>query len=128
MSKRRTLLLLGVVAIPCVVAYVAFRKGWFNDFVIYTLVQSYLLGLVIFGFIGWLDARAAGRLHLLEGWPLWAQVPFFLVTHDFYIYCFHRLQHRFPLLWRTHEAHHSVENVDWLDTADVAGLPVTVAA
>ncbi len=29
MSTRRTLLLLGVVAIPCIGAYVAFRKGWF---------------------------------------------------------------------------------------------------
>jgi sterol desaturase/sphingolipid hydroxylase (fatty acid hydroxylase superfamily) len=91
-----------------------FRKGWFNDFVLYTLVQSYVLGFVIFGVIGWLDTHASGRLHILSAWPLWAQILFFLVSHDFYIYCFHRMQHRFPLLWRLHEAHHSVENVDWL--------------
>lgn len=91
-----------------------FRKGWFNDFFLYTLFQSYLLGLVIFGFIGWLDHHAAGRFRLLAGWPLWAQVLFFLVTHDFYIYCMHWAMHRFPVLWRIHEAHHSVENIDWL--------------
>lgn len=91
-----------------------FRKGWFNDFFIYTLIQSYFLGLVIFGFIGWLDTHAAGRLHLLSGWPMWAQILFFLVTHDFYIFCFHWLMHKNPVLWRLHEAHHSVENVDWL--------------
>lgn len=91
-----------------------FRKGWFNDFFLYTLVQSYLLGLVIFGLIGWLDKKAAGRLHLLSSWPLWAQILFFFVVHDFYIYWFHRLQHTSKILWRTHEAHHSVENVDWL--------------
>ncbi|MFT3766729.1 MAG: sterol desaturase family protein [Minicystis sp.] len=91
-----------------------FRKGWFNDFFLYTLFQSYLLGLVIFGFIGWLDKTAAGRFRLLDGWPLWAQILFFLVTHDFYIYWMHRAMHRFPVLWRLHEAHHSVENIDWL--------------
>jgi sterol desaturase/sphingolipid hydroxylase (fatty acid hydroxylase superfamily) len=25
-----------------------------------------------------------------------------------------RLQHRSPLLWRIHEAHHSVEDIDWV--------------
>jgi sterol desaturase/sphingolipid hydroxylase (fatty acid hydroxylase superfamily) len=94
-----------------------FRKGWFNDFALYTLVQSYFLGLVIFGFIAWLDVHAAGRFRLVAGWPIGLQILFFLVTHDFYIYCFHRLQHRLPFLWRLHEAHHSVENVDWLSGA-----------
>lgn len=91
-----------------------FRKGWFNDFFLYTLLQSYLLGLVIFAFIGWLDGKAAGRLHLFTGVPLWAQLLFFLVTHDLYIFVMHWLMHRSPVLWRLHEAHHSVENVDWL--------------
>ncbi len=39
---------------------------------------------------------------------------FFLVTHDLYIYWFHRWQHHSKILWRTHEAHHSVTEVDWL--------------
>lgn len=91
-----------------------FRKGWFNDFFFYALAQSYVLGLVIFGFIAWLDARAGARFRLLAGWPLWAQVLAFLISHDLYIYLFHRLQHRVPFLWRLHEAHHSVQNVDWL--------------
>ncbi|HVY47545.1 MAG TPA: sterol desaturase family protein [Minicystis sp.] len=91
-----------------------FRRGWFVDFFWYTLVQSALLGAVIGWIIQWLDARAAGRLHLVGSWPFWAQALFFLVTHDFYIYNFHKLQHKVPLLWRTHEAHHSVKDVDWL--------------
>jgi sterol desaturase/sphingolipid hydroxylase (fatty acid hydroxylase superfamily) len=103
-----------------------FRKGWLDDFLFYTIVQSYVLGLVIFGFIGWLDARAAGRLRLCSGWPLWAQVLFFLVTHDLYIYSFHRLQHRSPVLWRIHEAHHSVENVDWISGARSHVLEIMV--
>ncbi|HEY4788973.1 MAG TPA: sterol desaturase family protein, partial [Bacteroidales bacterium] len=35
-------------------------------------------------------------------------------THDFYIYWFHRLQHHNKWLWRTHEAHHSGREIDWL--------------
>lgn len=92
-----------------------FRKGWFLDFFWYTLVQSYVLGLVIFGFIEWLDrTTGASSRGLLSGWPLWAQILFFLVSHDLYIYWFHRWMHNSPTLWRLHEAHHSVEDVDWL--------------
>jgi sterol desaturase/sphingolipid hydroxylase (fatty acid hydroxylase superfamily) len=48
------------------------------------------------------------------------------VTHDFYIYCFHRLQHRVPVLWRLHEAHHSVENVDWLSGSRSHALEIVI--
>jgi len=92
-----------------------FREGFWTDLALYTLVQSYILGLLIAAFIGWLD-RLTDPSHpgWLSGWPLWAQVLFFLVTHDLYIYWFHRLQHRSPWLWRIHEAHHSGTSVDWL--------------
>jgi sterol desaturase/sphingolipid hydroxylase (fatty acid hydroxylase superfamily) len=91
------------------------REGFWTDLVGYTLVQSYLMGLVIAALILWMD-RASGlsRLGLVSSWPLPVQVAFFVVTHDLYIYWFHRLQHRSPLLWRTHEAHHSNTNIDWL--------------
>src|SRR5262245_28989710 len=63
-----------------------FRKGWAIDFFLYTLLQSYLLGLLINAFIAFLDGRTGlSRLHLVSGWPLWAQLGFFFVTHDFYI-------------------------------------------
>jgi sterol desaturase/sphingolipid hydroxylase (fatty acid hydroxylase superfamily) len=91
-----------------------FREGFWNDFVLYTLVQSYLLGLVIAAIIRTIDHGTGSRLHLVSAWPVGLQFLFFLFTHDLYIYCFHRLQHRFPLLWRIHEAHHSTRDVDWL--------------
>lgn len=50
----------------------------------------------------------------LSSWHISLQILFFLITHDFYIYWFHRLQHNNKWLWRTHESHHSVKNVDWL--------------
>jgi len=93
-----------------------FRKGFWIDFIWYTLVQSFFLKILIFDFI---IAPAEISLGIekngyISHWPLWAIVLFFVVTHDFYIYWFHRFQHSNAWFWRTHEAHHSVENVDWL--------------
>lgn len=92
-----------------------FREGFFNDLVLYTFVQSYVLGLLIKALIEAMD-RGTGlsRLHLLSDWPVALQFLFFLFTHDLYIYLFHRAQHKFPFLWRIHEAHHSTRDVDWL--------------
>jgi sterol desaturase/sphingolipid hydroxylase (fatty acid hydroxylase superfamily) len=92
-----------------------FRAGFFNDFFWYTLVQSYVLGLVIQAIIRAIDGPLhLSRLHLVSAWPIGLQLAFFWVTHDFYIYWFHRLQHNNRYLWRIHEAHHSCEEVDWL--------------
>src|SRR5262245_12594234 len=58
-----------------------FRKGWFTDFVMYTIVQSYLLGLVINGLIQWIDnTSGASRLHLVSNWPVPLQLFFFFIT------------------------------------------------
>ncbi|HTR77349.1 MAG TPA: sterol desaturase family protein [Gemmatimonadaceae bacterium] len=91
------------------------REGFWTDFVFYALAQNWALGVVIGRIIAWLDGHTAWSSHrLIGGWPILAQVAFFVITHDLYIYLFHRLQHRTPLLWRLHEAHHSCLNVDWL--------------
>ena len=92
-----------------------FRDGFWTDLVWYTFIQSYVLALVIREIIRAVDRwTALSDLRLVSGWPLAAQLALFLVTHDLYIYLFHRLQHRSSLLWRIHEAHHSVRDVDWL--------------
>ena len=91
------------------------REGFWNDLILYAIVQSYLAGLLISFLIAWIDdGTGLSRLRLVSDWPLWVQVSFFLVTHDLYIYWFHRLQHRSLRLWRLHEAHHSTRDVDWL--------------
>ncbi len=91
------------------------RQGLFVDFVMYGLVQSYLLALLIHALVGWIDTRTgASSYGLVSGWPIWAQVALFVVTHDFYIYWFHRFQHNNKYLWRLHEAHHSAKYVDWI--------------
>ncbi|HTQ79730.1 MAG TPA: sterol desaturase family protein [Thermoanaerobaculia bacterium] len=91
------------------------REGFWTDLVFYSLLQNYVLALLIGRLIAWIDAGTGlSRLHLLSSWPVFWQVVFFVVTHDLYIYAFHRWQHRSPFLWRLHEAHHSVQQVDWL--------------
>ncbi len=104
-----------------------FRPGFFNDFFWYTLVQSYVLGLVIFGALGWIDSSTAiSRVETIRALPLWVQVVGFLVLHDFYIYWFHRLQHRSAILWRIHEAHHSTADVDWLSGSRSHSLEILI--
>jgi len=93
-----------------------FRDGFWVDLIWYTFIQSYFLKILIFGYLIE-PMRRSWRLesmHWLDHWPVALQVLLFLVIHDFYIYWFHRAQHHSKLLWRTHEAHHSNKEVDWL--------------
>ena len=93
-----------------------FREGWWLDFFWYTIFQSYFLKILIFDYIIAPLKTSLGLADsgIISNWPIWALVLLFLVTHDFYIYWFHRLQHNTKIFWRTHEAHHSVKTVDWL--------------
>jgi len=103
------------------------RAGFWNDLLLYGFVQSYVLGVVIGRLILWMDGRTGlSRLHLLSGWPVAAQIALFVVTHDLYIYLFHRLQHASPLLWRLHEAHHATENVDWISGSRSHALEILI--
>lgn len=93
-----------------------FREGFWVDLVWYTIIQSYFLKILIFDYIiaplqthfDWSDWQ------FVRHWPVWVQVLFFLFTHDLYIYLFHRFQHANKWFWRTHEAHHSNKEVDFL--------------
>jgi sterol desaturase/sphingolipid hydroxylase (fatty acid hydroxylase superfamily) len=91
-----------------------FREGYWVDLIWYTLIQSYFLK--IFDYIIYpIDHHYKfSSFHLVSTWPIALQVIFFLVIHDLYIYWFHRWQHNSKILWRTHEAHHSNKEVDWL--------------
>lgn len=93
-----------------------FRKGIWLDWFWYSLFQSYILKIVIFDLmiLPVDEMFNLSRLQLVGGWPILLQVLFFLVIHDFYIYWFHRWQHNNKILWRTHEAHHSCKEVDWV--------------
>jgi len=103
------------------------RAGFFTDLIGYGLLQSYVLGFAINGVIKWAgEATGWQRLGLVSDWPLLLQLLFFFVLHDFYIYWFHRLQHTSDVLWRTHEAHHSVDDVDWLSGTRSHALEIMI--
>lgn len=91
------------------------REGLFNDFAMYTIIQSAVLGLVIWGFIDWMDTLTGwSQKGWVSDWPIWVQCLFFLVVHDLYIFVMHYFQHKNKYLWRLHEAHHSVTEMDWV--------------
>jgi len=104
-----------------------FRTGFWTDLVFYCFVQSYVMGVVIGRLLQFLDQHTGWANHrLLAAWSVPEQVLLFLVTHDIYIYLFHRWQHASPLLWRLHEAHHSVRHVDWLSGVRSHSLEILI--
>jgi sterol desaturase/sphingolipid hydroxylase (fatty acid hydroxylase superfamily) len=104
-----------------------FRKGFWNDLVMYTIIQSYILSYVIAFLTAGIDKIAGlGRYGLLADVPIWAVVTGSLFIHDFYIYWFHRWQHHNTYLWRIHEAHHSTEAVDWLSGSRSHSLEILI--
>jgi len=104
-----------------------FRPGFFNDFVLYTVVQSYVLGLIIFGFLNFIYARFdLEHYRVLAHLPVLLQVGLLLVFHDLYIYWFHRWMHNNKFLWRIHEAHHSTVDVDWLSGSRSHSLEILI--
>jgi len=104
------------------------REGFFDDLMLYTVAQSYILGIIIFSLIirGIDNATGLSRLSLVSDWPLAVQLVFFTLTHDLYIYWMHRWQHRNKFLWRIHEAHHSPQTVDWLSGSRSHALEILI--
>ncbi len=52
-----------------------------------------------------------GLLHWLDP-PPWVAWPLALVLFDAWMYCWHVLNHKVPLLWRFHAVHHADREVD----------------
>jgi len=104
------------------------REGFWLDLIWYTLIQSYFLKILIFNYIIQpIDQEYhLSKREVISNWPVITQVLFFLVIHDFYIYWFHRWQHHSKILWRTHEAHHSPTQVDWLAGSRSHALEIVI--
>jgi len=103
------------------------REGFFNDFILYNFFQNFVLGMIISWIIEYIDSIAElSRYRLIASWPVILQLLFFLVIHDFYIYWFHRFQHRNKYFWRIHEAHHSTLDVDWLSGVRSHSLEILI--
>ena len=100
------------------------RTGFWTDLVLYTVVQSYVMGIIIGRLILFMDGHTRfSRLGLVSHWSIAAQLGFFLVTHDLYIYTFHRLPTpdpgRFGVLHEAHR-HSGAPGVTWLSEFPLA--------
>ncbi len=95
-----------------------FRKDFWLDgfymffnFFIFTIVISgvYKMLEVLFGQMG-ISARSLSILDT-SGWPVWAELLVFFVLLDFVQWFTHVCLHKFPVLWRFHQVHHSVKEM-----------------
>ena len=95
-----------------------FRRGWWND-VIYLFVNSWLIKLGLLVVIAstmaiskWLIPPSA--LAAVAAQPYWLQIIEVIVVADLGFYFTHRMFHAIPALWKFHQIHHSIEELDWL--------------
>ena len=99
------------------------REGWTNDLV-YVVVNGIVIriGLLI-AVIAILALSAlvipASFRAAVASQPLWLQLIEVLILADLGFYLAHRMFHAVPALWRLHQIHHSIEEMDWLAAARV---------
>lgn len=100
-----------------------FRRHWANDLV-YVFVNGIIIRLGLFASA--ILILTASRLavpdalrHAVAAQPLWLQFIEMLLVADLGFYAAHRLFHAIPALWRIHQIHHSIEQMDWLAAARV---------
>lgn len=68
-------------------------------------------GFVVPPVVRWAEARELGLLRWLAV-PGWLAVPLAVVLLDYTLWHWHWLNHRVPLLWRFHAAHHADRDLD----------------
>ncbi|MCB9217917.1 MAG: sterol desaturase family protein [Ignavibacteriales bacterium] len=103
------------------------RIGFWTDLIYYNAIQTFILGIIISWLIEIIDeSTLISRYGIISDLPIIWQLLFFIVTHDLYIYWFHKLQHKNKYLWRLHEAHHSPKEVDWLSGVRSHGLEIFI--
>jgi sterol desaturase/sphingolipid hydroxylase (fatty acid hydroxylase superfamily) len=94
------------------------RPEWRTDlayfFVSHAGVQLILIAVTswaasLAGIAVWPALQAA-----IAALPLWLQFPLAVLVADLVQVGVHRAFHTFPLLWRFHAVHHSIEHMDWL--------------
>ncbi len=106
------------------------REQWASDLV-YALVNKVLIRLgliVIFAVV--IGAVAEQLPPAVRDWvsslPLWLQVIGVLFVADTGFYLAHRMFHAVPFLWRIHQVHHSIEELDWLAAHRVHPIDQTI--
>lgn len=76
-----------------------------------TAVLALLFGAATVGVASWTAERQIGLLNWLGVPSPWRLLPALLLL-DGWLYAWHRLNHRVPLLWRFHRMHHADAEMD----------------
>ena len=79
---------------------------------IYNLNSGHLIMWIFRGFeiVGYYYIWLHSPFRLFEGVPYWATVAIAFICWDFGFYWFHRMHHKFPVLWALHNVHHEGEH------------------
>jgi sterol desaturase/sphingolipid hydroxylase (fatty acid hydroxylase superfamily) len=100
-----------------------FRRDWRND-LICLFLNGFLIKLGLVILIVWIVAAAGWLLpaslrDAVGAQPYWLQIAEMIVIGDIGFYSAHRAFHAIPWLWKFHQIHHSIEELDWLAAARV---------
>jgi sterol desaturase/sphingolipid hydroxylase (fatty acid hydroxylase superfamily) len=104
----------------------ALRGGFVQDLfwmVFNTQYLSWMLAIAAVNVVTSLNAAflhlglpAPDTVKLISHWPWWLQFVVFFLIKDFLEWNIHRWLHQVPWLWKFHQLHHSIEELDWAAT------------
>lgn len=81
--------------------------------VLNAVVTAVLFGTVMLLVTEWARQHRFGLLHWLPTeWPAWLTWSIGLILFDAWMYAWHVLNHKVPLLWRFHAVHHADRELD----------------
>jgi sterol desaturase/sphingolipid hydroxylase (fatty acid hydroxylase superfamily) len=75
------------------------------------VVAAVLFGGALLAVTEWSRQHAVGLLHWLD-WPGWIEWPLALILFDLWMYTWHVINHKVPVLWRFHAVHHADRELD----------------
>jgi len=98
-----------------------FRRHWANDLIFFTLnglwIKLGLLAVIALTILVASQVVPSSLQTWIGGLPYWVQMLAVLLLADLGVYWTHCMFHAIPWLWRFHEIHHSIEELDWLAAA-----------
>jgi sterol desaturase/sphingolipid hydroxylase (fatty acid hydroxylase superfamily) len=97
--RRRTCSVLRRLVVNLVISALAFGAA------------AVLVRPVVTFLLGWTEARQLGLVHLLR-LPAAGRAVLGFLLMDFSFYYWHRINHRWPFLWRFHNVHHIDPDLD----------------
>lgn len=87
---------------------------------------TFLGGFYFQACIGWLNKMHFGLFNLLH-FPFYLSLGLQIILLDLFMYWWHRLNHRLPLLWRFHRFHHVDEQLNITTALRFHGVELTLS-